>query len=134
MSSRVSPASATAARHASTVRSMSVRPRGRPTADWPMPEITARRSSGGSARAHGVPPRRAVRRTEQGEEDVVVLLEDHLDGHAGPDVLGLHVDQVGGQPHARLLVDGHQTDHVGLATRDPLLDVARCGPPRWPGR
>ena len=39
MSSRVSPASATASRQASTVRSISERPRRRPTADWPIPEM-----------------------------------------------------------------------------------------------
>ena len=60
MSSLVSPASAMAARAASTVKSSSERPSRRPTADCPIPEMTARRSSGSSAgRGLTIRPRRA---------------------------------------------------------------------------
>jgi len=121
MSSRVSPASPMAARHASTVMSMSVLPRGRPIADWPMPEMTARRSSGSVVLIRPVLGRY---RPEQGKVDVVIVLEDDLDGHAGPHLLGIHVDQVGSEPDAVLLIDGHQTDQVRVTTGDPFLHVA----------
>ena len=78
-----------------------------------------------SAAAHDAPP--DGRRSEQREVDVLVLFEDDLDGHAVADLLGFHVDQVGGETDAVLFVDGHQADEVGIAARDPLLHVAGVG-------
>ena len=123
MSSRVSPASAMAARAASTVRSRSERPRRRPTSDCPMPEMIGpalqRLLAGRGLTTHP----RAVGRSEEREPHVLDVLEDHAHRHADVHVVGLDVDQVGRQPHVGLLVDRHPGDDVGVAAGDPLLVV-----------
>src|SRR5438477_6211069 len=106
MSSRVRPASLMATRQASIVRSSGARYNRRPMSDWPMPEMTACRRN---------PARRSVMkraRLEERKPHVVVVLEGDLHRHVDADVVDRAVDDVGHQPHARLLLDLDDRDHV----------------------
>lgn len=55
-----------------------------------------------------------------------MLLKAHFDGQANADVFGFAVDDQRGEPHQRILVDGHQPDHIGRRhLGEPLLVIHR---------
>ena len=120
MSRGVRPASAIAARQASSVSSSGSRPSRRPTSDWPIPVIAARRSR--------ISITRLPRRLEEREPDVFALLEDHAHAHADAHALGRAAHDVRHQAQARLLVDLDDRDRVGMVGRgNPGLVVQREG-------
>ena len=136
MSSRVRPASAMASSAASTVRSRSERPSRRPTADCPIPEITAaplqrlltcrRLMRRPRPRVRPVCPIRRVRRVggvKSGSQTSSTCSKTTRTGRPTRTSLGLDADQVGRQPDVGLLVDRHPGDDVGVAPGDPLLVV-----------
>ena len=124
MSRGVRPASAIAARHASSVSSSGSRPRRRPISDCPIPVIAARRSRISITRR---------RRLEERDPDVVALLEDDAHAHADPHRFGRAVDDVRHQPQPALLVELDDRDRVGMiGRRHPGLVVEREGRARWP--
>src|SRR5579864_3603603 len=123
MSLGSSPASAIAARQASSVSSSGSRPRRRATSDWPTPLMADRFSMYVSLAAIAGSPR-----LEQRDPHVAVailaVLEHDLDRHADAHVLGLAADDVGLQPQLGLLLDRHQRDRVRQRhARDPGLVV-----------
>ena len=141
MSASVSPASATAARQASTVSDerSGASAAGR-SSDMPTPVIATRSSnrsslafgrtatsgSGGSAtrgRAH----RTTVgRRCEERQPDVLLLLEPDLHPQTDVHVVGLRIDDVGREADTRVLVERHDRDDVRRReVREPLLAVDR---------
>ncbi len=128
MSSMFKPASAIAASQAATVSDSGGTISRRPISDMPMP-VSATLSSNFSGSQHGphvlteslrfdlVDRQRggfgAVDEAEQRQPDVVVLLEDHLDLLTQLQLLGVAVDDVGGQPDSRVFGDRDLRDDVG---------------------
>ncbi len=141
MSSKVRPASATAASQASMVSDSGGTISRRPIRDAPMPVIAewssnfsavsigrtylpksvgGISSSGSAVGASGRSDGREHRQPHVGD-----LLEHHLDGLAELEVVGVGVDDVGGQPDPRVLGDGDLGDHVRrgqVGEAEPVVD------------
>ncbi len=123
MSSSERPASATAARQASSVRSSSERPSRRPTAEVPTP-VSATASSNRAAEAG-----RGMRTTgsgrcasiggspgglEQRQPDVLDRGEHHPDGQPHPRLVGRDPDQSAGETDLGRVRQGDDHDRVRL--------------------
>lgn len=122
MSSRVRPASATAARQASIVSDSGSTVTRRPMADRHAREhravleaLVAGRGPGRGPGRLGHPVDRVERagRLEQRQPHVVVLLEGDLHLLAHGHVVGVAAHDVGGEAHRRVPGKGHVGDHVG---------------------
>ncbi len=125
MSSGVSPASSIARRHASTVSARPERPSRRPICDTPTPLTTALPPSGLTTRRDVTAP---THRHEDRDPDVVPLLEPHGDRHPDVDVPGVAVDDVGGQPNRRVVVEFDDRDGVRRGeSGQPLVHVHAHG-------
>ena len=125
MSSTVRPASSTAARMASSVSWRPERSTWRPIADWPTPEMTARRSNVLGAPAHvGVRPPDG---DEAGDGEAAGPgLEADVDLHADGRVLGRAAAQPAGDPHAGVVGELDEHDRVRhLEVGQPALVVDR---------
>src|SRR5579875_2802159 len=131
MSSTVSPASAIAARIASRVSWKPERSILRPIADWPTPEMTARRSRSSVPikPPPPVPPESSssVQRVETRDGIAArTWLEAHFDGHADGRGLRRTAAQSADYPNTGMLVELDQDDDVGnLKLGKPALVVDR---------
>ena len=137
MSSSVSPASATAARHASTVNDSGSTMSRRPSAERPTPESTARCSKRsvltGAARrrAFGLGDQLVGRvgragRFEQRQPHVLVRLEPNRHLLADVDVVRVAADDVRREVHRRVVGERDHRDRVRrLEAGQPLVLVDR---------
>src|SRR5437763_9701612 len=130
MSAVVRPACSIAARQPSSVSSSGSRNSRRPMSDWPTPEMHARRSMISFSSTTSLPPLGI--RPEQRDIDVAfgigVMLERDAQRHLDVRVLGRAVQEVGRQPHRRLLHDLDDRDDVRqLRSGHPWLVVDREG-------
>src|ERR1700730_12031362 len=119
MSLGSSPASAMAARQASSVSSSGSRPRRRATSDWATPLMTHRFSMylslmaiEASVRGLAGSRSRPEQRDPHVAPGILAVVEHHLDGQSDVNIVGVALDDVGLEAHVVLLVDGDERDHV----------------------
>ena len=129
MSSMVSPASAIAASQAATVSDSGATINRRPISDMPIPvsatlssnfsgvsigrTYSPKRSGAISSTGKRSESRRPSTGRNSGSQTSSMLLEDDLDLLAEFQLVGIAVDDVGGQPHPGVLGDGDLRDDVG---------------------
>ena len=136
MSSSVSPASATAARHASTASANGSTISRRPIAERPTPESTTRcskrslvtggRVTGRAGSLTAVDGVGGAGRLEQWEPHVFVLLEPHLHFLADVHLVRVAADDVRREVHRRVLGERDVRDRVRrLEAGQPLVLIHR---------
>ena len=128
MSAVVSPASAMAARHASSVSSNGSRPRRRPMSDCPTPLMQVRRSMMSFASMPTSAPSGSNSGIQTSPSGSGWCSNVTRSGMPICHRVGLDVHEVRGEPHARLLDDLDDRDDVRqLRPRHPRLVVDRVG-------